>query len=873
MPELVAIGFDQPHKADHVLTELRRLEKEYLVDLEDAVVAIRPPDDKVQLKQSISLVGAGAASGGLAGASLALLAPWGERGPGEPAKYPVAVAGVWGGATSTSLRNRVRALSAGLALILAIPLAATPALAQMTPEQRTELLLNEMTLEQKVQQIHNLPLLNEELQDEDQPCDFTDVGRHIEGIPELGIPTFRFANGGTGIRGGDCVPEPVATAIPSGVALAATFDREAAFALGEVLDEEINAWAHHALWGPGVNLIRHPYGGRGYEYMSEDPYLSGVIATEQVRGVQASGRTHATIKHYAVNEQEEERWTMQARVRPRAMHEIYLLPFEMVVKDGDVAAVMCSFPMINGEQACDSQPLLVDTLRERWGFDGYVVSDRRSTHSTVPSILAGNDFELDFEPEHYTLEKIEAAIAAGEITEGHIDDLLRERYVKMFEYGHFDTPYDEFLFETVDYEANGAVARQAAEESIVLLKNEGDLLPLDASALDSIALIGAEWFAGEATLTPRSSDTDELSTVVAPYTITPEEGLNNTLAELGAAATVTYDDGTDIASAAELAADSDVAIVMVGDTPRETVDKESLSLPTVTDTDQEELVPAILAANPNTVVVLKTQGMVLMPWLADAPAVVEAWYPGQEDGNVVADVLFGVVNPSGKLPVTFGNTPREAAYATEAQYPGVRVDNGLGPDPDDRFEHGGTPQLVALYTEGLHVGYRWYEANAVEPVYAFGHGLSYTDFEYSNLRVTRTRPDPQNPGHWVVSVAYTITNIGAVAGKEASQVYVTLPEAATEPSKRLVGFEKVELAPGQSQRVSVAIDPAASNHPLSYFLPDNPGDLATWAEGRWVTPAGGYTFHVGTSSADIALENTIGLPAPAQQGRRLRRAG
>jgi beta-glucosidase len=562
------------------------------------------------------------------------------------------------------------------------------------------------------------------------------------------------------------------------------------------------------------------------------------------------------------------------------MHELYLLPFEMAIRNGNAASLMCAYPDVNFEWACQNQDLLVETLRQRWGFDGYVESDRRALHSTVGSILSRVSIELDWQPKFYSTDKVKAALAADQITEADIDQLLRGRFLKMFEFGNFDNPYKKLLPN--NFAAGGAVARKAAEEGIVLLKNEGNFLPL-GNDTRSVALIGAGWFAGMATLPPRNLNPAELTTVIPPFTITPEQGLKNALAKIGATATVTYNNGSDIGSAVALARRSDVAIVMVGDTPRETRDRKTLFLPKVPATaspagpctapaesdteedppcdsfphgamtDQEALVPAILAANPNTVVVLKTSGMVLMPWLDNARALVEAWYPGQYDGDVVADVLFGVISPSGKLPVTFGNTAREAAYATEAQYPGVRENNGQPGGPGTT----GTPgveQLVGHYTEDLQMGYRWYEANNVKPVFPFGFGLSYTTFEYSGLSVVPS----VNPatGHAVLTVGYTITNTGSRRGAEASQVYLTLPFVADEPSKRLVGFQKVDLMPGASKSVTINIDSAAPNHPLSYFRPNLKG---TWADGNWVTPSGSYTVHVGTSSADTPLEATVDL--------------
>jgi beta-glucosidase len=770
------------------------------------------------------------------------------------------------------------------ALALSIALIAQPAFGQLpwmntalSPEARTEPLVGAMTLEQKIEQIGNRPVPHTEL----PGCGFTRIGRHIEGIPDLAIPTFRAVNGGTGVRGGDCLPEPTATGFPSNTLGAATFDPALAFAWGTVLGQETRNFAHHLLLGPGLNLIRSPYSGRSQEYMGEDPYLAGVIATQIVKGIQSRG-TQAMIKHFVTNDDEggdRERWTKATRVPSRAMHELYLLPFEMAIRNGDAASVMCAYPHVNFAWACENQDVLIRTLRQRWGFEGWVESDRRAMHSTVPSILSHVSVELDEEPNFYSAGNVLTALSAGHITKADIDELNRRRFVKMFEFGEFDNPYNRF--RPTRFAAGAAVARRAAEEGIVLLKNEGNFLPLGRN-IRSVALIGPEWFAGMATLPPRNLNTAELTTVLSPpqFTVTPERGLRNTLRRIGSAATVRYNSGADITSAVALARQSDVAIVMVGNTPRETRDLPNLSLPAVpaTDpepdpcdpedeedctsngngaalTDQEALVPAILAANPNTVVVLKTSGMVLMPWLKDARALIEAWFPGEQDGDVVADILFGVISPSGKLPVTFGNNAREAAYATEAQYPGLHQDTGI-PGGPGREGTPGVPQLVTYYTEDLQMGYRWYEANGVEPLFPFGFGLSYTTFEYSDLSVA-PRLDPKT-GHVVLTVTYSITNTGSRRGAEVSQVYLTLPPAAGEPSRRLAGFQRVNLDPGTSQPVTVTIDSSAPNHPLSYFQPDPNG---TWADGNWITPEGSYTVLVGGSSADTPLQATVDLNA------------
>ena len=754
---------------------------------------------------------------------------------------------------------------------------------QRTAQERTEALLEAMTLDQKIQQIA-VSRFNEN--DTGDPvvidrrgnnayqngvfppqgtlpgCEWQDTGRQIRGIDELGIPTVRMTNGGTGVKGGSCGNDPEATGLPSTLAMAATFDRGLNLEAGRILGQETKAFAHQVMLGPGMNLVRHPYGGRNYEYFSEDPYLTGALATEQVKGIQGEG-IQAQLKHLAGNEQETERWTMGVQVPSQAMNELYMMPFEMTVQDADPASVMCSFPDVNGTYACDSPELLRGALRDNWEFDGWVMSDRRAIHDTAAAITSGTSVELDWAPQYYTPEKVKSALDAGEVTEGEIDELLRPRYVAMVEYGHMDQPYDRFRPEIVDLNANGARARQMAESGSVLLKNDGGFLPLDGEP-ESIALIGVEWFAGEAKMSPRSVR-DNNENVETAYTVTPQQGLENVISRLGHGTRVTYNDGRDPEAAAELAAASDVVLLMVGDNPHETVDRQTLGFPPI-DLDpsrdgedwveQEPLIDAVLEANAeNTAVVLKTSGTVLMPWLDDVPAVLEAWFPGMEDGNAVANLLYGEVNPSGKLPMTFGANEREAAFATEEQFPGTRQDTGKPGGPGPYGD--GSDQLIARYTEGLEMGYRWYEANDQEPVFAFGHGLSYTSFAYDGLRVARL------DGNGGLGVSFTVTNTGEVNGAEAAQVYLTLPEEAGQPAKRLVGFEKVTLQPGEQKQVTVRIDAADSNRPFSYFTPTEPEDLANWADGEWSTASGPYRVHVGGSSADTPLEKGITLRFPA----------
>lgn len=731
----------------------------------------------------------------------------------------------------------------------------------LSPEERAELLIDALTLEQKMQQIAMQPHDNEEFHDL-EGCGFTRIGRHLEGIPELGIPLIRMINGPSGVGGGDCEPDPPATALPSNIGVASSFNPDNAWAWGDIGGAETRAGAHNVFLAPGLNMARVPHGGRNFEYYGEDPYLTGVMATQSTIAIQQHN-VHANPKHFAFNEQETNRRTMNTIVPPRAAHEIYLLPFEMAVKDGEAASLMCSFPRIHGHYACENKELLTDTLRERWGFEGYVFSDRNATMSTVPSIKWGLDLEFP-QTRMFAPDRLEMFMDAGRISEADFDRMLYNRYVQMFKFGLFENPVDDW--GEFDEQAHGETARQIAEDGMVLLKNENDTLPLDADEIETIAIVGPEHFAGEAKLGPNSPNIN--SVVEAPYEIDPEEGIRNTLEALGSDAEANFYETDEISEAVEAAEGADVAIVIVGDLSVEGQDRPTLHLEDddtyregqdgagVLEYSQEELISEVAAANPNTVVVLKNGGPILMPWIDEVPAVLEAFYPGQEDGNAVANVLFGVVNPSGKLPFTFPTSEREAAFATQEQFPGKVIDDSGVPIPDDP-DFGDEEDFVreVTYSEDLEMGYRWYEANGVEPAFPFGFGLSYTTFEYSDLVVTPTT----QPGRTALDVTFTITNTGDRHGGEAAQVYLTLPDEADQPSKRLVGFDKVYLDPGESETVTVTIDSTASNHPFSYFVPESDDWENDWAKGDWATADGAYTVHVARSVADVELEQTLDL--------------
>lgn len=657
----------------------------------------------------------------------------------------------------------------------------------LAPARRAELLVRQMTLDEKILSIwmmHSRTL----------------PPRQVAAIERLGVPLFKITNGPNGAaKGNSWEPQP-ATALPSALALSASWDVALAAQYGTLAATEVASRGEHLLEGPGLNIARIPQNGRNFEYFGEDPYLAGRLAVAEVRGIQ-SRSIISEIKHFAANNQERDRKTINEVIDERTLREIYLPAFEAAVKEGEAGAVMTAYPGVNGPFGVENRRLLQEILRDDWGFKGFVQSDRTATQNAVKSARAGLD--LAMQPDHYS-DEMKAAVLAGQVPESAVDSMVARRYRQMFRFGMFDRAS---TVTPIPAEKHGAIARSIAAQSAVLLKNSGGQLPLKAAAIRSIALLGP--YAGAA----HNGGTG--SGEVAPiYTVTPADGLKR---HVGAAVQIKYHDGADPAAAAAIAKTADVALVMVGNKDGEGKDRPDLSLPD----NQDALIAAVAAVNPHTIVILKTGGAVLMPWLAQVPAVLEAWYPGQEDGNVVADLLFGVANPSGKLPLTFPKSLTEVPANTPEQYPGV---NG-----------------TVLYSEKLLVGYRWYDTKRVEPLFPFGFGLSYTTFAFSHLTVSPMGADG------TVHVAVDVKNTGTRAGAEVVQVYVAAPADAGEPAKQLKGFSKVSLQAGESRRVSVALDRRA---------------FAIWddEEKRWADAAGSHEILVGNSSRNVPLRARISIP-------------
>ena len=702
----------------------------------------------------------------------------------------------------------------------------------LTPRERAEKLVAAMNLEQKIAQLHGsmntiniyaLPTADQfaamSPEEMDQLMAQIQVQRHVKGIEELGIPRFRITNGPVGVGMGDGHPSPAATALPMSIGLAAGFDPDLARDYGDIIGSETATLGQHVLEGPGVCLHRTPIAGRNFEYFSEDPYLSGVMGVAVTRAIQAHN-VIAMGKHYVVNDQEYERFRTSVEVDENVLRELYLLPFEMLVKDGDIAAMMSSYNRIRGVYATENRYTLHDILRRDWGFTGYVQSDFWSCRSCAASLSAGMDHEM---PDGKWLSEtnVKNALEDTSLEIQTVDRALVRRFTQMFRFGQFERPYDPGV---IDAQAHGARSRKIGAECAVLLKNEGQILPLDASDYASIVIIGQAEYVDQACNGGGGS-----SKVTPLYTVAPVEGIQDILRELGSPVSVAKftvaKDLSNLAAAREAAGQADLVILMAGSVASEGADLPSPNLPN----HQNQMLDDLLTINPSTVLVLKDSSPVLMPWISKAKAVLEAWNQGTEDGHVVADLLFGTVNPSGKVPTTYAAGEDDLLYAGHPErYPGTDEGEGFP---------------VIHYSEGLNMGYRWFQSQGRKPLFPFGFGLSYTTFELSGFSVTPQATDGTMP----ITVKITVKNTGPVAGAEVVQVYLGIPVAG-QPPKRLVAFEKVALDPGQSRELTLTIDPAATHHPLGVW------DCAAH---DFVVKPGTYTVYLGTSSEDTPFVATV----------------
>jgi beta-glucosidase len=836
--------------------------------------------------------------------------------------------------------KRGRTVRAGLALSL-ICSALPPAVAAAQgsgadPVSRAAALVRQMTLDEKISLVHGTGFI---------------TGNGYTGftpaIPRLGIPAFYLADGPNGVGNG----AKGVTAFPAAINNASTWDTRLLRRYGAVLGAEHAGKGNDVALAPTMNILRVPGWGRAFETFSEDPELAGDIGASEIRGIQSQG-VIADAKHFAANNQETDRVSVNAVVGERALREIYTRQFEKAVEDGGVRSVMCAYNQVNGAYACQNKHLLGDILKRDFGFGGFVVSDWFANHSTVPSANAGLDLEMPGGntifgqpapvPERFGAD-LKAAVQAGQVPEGRLNDMVRRILTARIAEGQLDRTTTGSHDAVVTSEAHQDFAEQLSEQGTVLLKNARSVLPIDDRRVGSVAVIGAAaqtnpiyTGGGSAavvpsdTLTPLDGITaragDDVDVTYAPGTagtvepplidtarLTPASGAGHGLTaeyfaspDLSGTPVITRVDptvqvsatppglsgtwsarwtgtftptvsglqrfsfnGAGIArvyidnklvlntrdmltiaavdlqagvpvpirveyiakspfagifpttmkvgwsppdparwqAAIDAARAADVAVVFVNDIRTEGADLPTLKLPG----DQDALIDAVAAANPRTVVVLDTGGPVLTPWRNKVAGILEAWYPGQENGDAIASLLFGDVNPSGRLPATFPRTDAQGPLTSPIRFPGVND--------------------TVRYSEGLLVGYRYYDARGQQPAFPFGYGLSYTTFSYGKLRVLRSFR-----GGAIVKVR--VRNTGDREGAEVVQLYVGFPRGAGEPPKVLKAFRKVQLDPGRRATVTLTLDRR---------------DLSIWdtRENRWVSPTGRYRLMVGSSSRDI----------------------
>jgi beta-glucosidase len=677
---------------------------------------------------------------------------------------------------------------------------------QLPVEVRVEDLLARLTLEEKIKLCH-------------ADSKFTTAA-----IPRLGIPRRWLSDGPHGVRE-DVGPDTwavagrtddFATAMPCGIALAATWNPELAQREGEVIGQEARKRGKDIMLGPGLNIMRSPLCGRNFEYFGEDPLLAGSIAVGYINGVQSQG-VASCAKHFAVNDQETDRNKVNVEVDERALREIHLPAFRMAVREAKVWTVMGAYNKLRGVHCCESDYLLNRILKGEWGFQGLVVSDWAGVHSTRGAVLGGLDLEMGTDQpydEFFLARPFREGVQNGEFSMSVLDDKVRRNLRVMIGTGVLDQRPEGSL----NTKAHQDIARRVAEEAIVLLKNEKNFLPFNARKLKTVAVIGEN-------ATRLQTYGGDSSRVKAFYEVTPLAGILN---RIGTNVNVTYSEGyrqagdAALAERAIAAAKAADVVIYVGGINHdvgydsEGGDKQGLELPF----GQDELIQKLAQANPKIVVVLVGGSpMEMDAWLGKVPAVLLAWYSGMEGGNAIANVLFGDVNPSGKLPATF---PKR-----------------LADSPAHSFGASGFPGVdgTVKYSEGILVGYRWFDTKKIEPLFPFGFGLSYTTFKYSDFKLI--------PGtNGAVTAQFEVENTGKSAGAEVAQLYVHQNKpAVARPEKELKGFQKVSLKPGERRMVSIPLDKTA----FSYF------DDRTKS---WVADEADFDIWVGSSSRDLRLRQT-----------------
>lgn len=700
----------------------------------------------------------------------------------------------------------------------------------LSPETRAALVVSAMTEDEKFAWLSGPMALP--TPDTDIPEGALGSAAYYPGIPRLGIPAQQQSDASLGISNTANVrPGDNATALPSSLLLGASFDRETARETGALVGREACAKGFNVQLAGGANIIREPRGGRNFEYISEDPLLTGIIAGHSVAGIQAEGVV-STVKHFAVNPQETGRVLANSVLSLNALHESDLLAFQIAIEIGAPGAVMPGYNLVNGEWASENAYLIQTVLKGEWHYPGWVMSDWGATHSTVKAALAGLDVQsgANLDPQHFFAQPLRDAVSAGLVPRTRIDDMVARQLRSLFAVGAIDrhAPPDGHI----DYMAHRLVAQRAAERGIVLLKNEHGILPASRGARRLLVIgrnadVGVLAGGGSSAVSPVGSlslEGVDVMGVPMARVYHPSSPLHAIRAEAGAAS-VDYLDGVDIAAAVRAAADADMVFLFAEEWRTEGEDRPGLDLPD----GQNALITAVAGANPRTVVILQSGGAVAMPWLDVIPAVLVAFYAGSGGAEAIAGILFGRVNPSGHLPITF---PRDIGQLPhpEQKDPRTTTSNPGMPIKGDVFD-------IDYNVEGSDVGYRWYARQRLTPLFPFGHGLSYTRFTYCDLHAH------YQDGTLIVTVI--VRNTGPRAGAAVPQLYVS----RTGPhgfAPRLCGFERIDLRPEEVRKVEMRVDPRL----LARFD----------AVGRaWVRDAGTIDLRCSDSSAAAGISMSVDL--------------
>lgn len=694
--------------------------------------------------------------------------------------------------------------------------AATEAL--MTPDERMKLVSGIMPLPG----LPNAPKI---------PADALLVEGYVPGIPRLGVPSLQEQDAGMGVSSIAGIRKDPATALPSSISMAATWNPALVERAGVTVGGEFRAKGINVVLNGGLNLMREPRGGRTFEYMGEDPLLAGIMAGAEVRGIQS---THliSTMKHFALNDQETARGYINAQIDEAAARESDLLAFEIGIEQGKPGAIMCAYNKINGVYACENDWLLNTVLKHDWKYPGFVMSDWGGVHS-LESALNGLDQQSGFplDDHLYFGDDLRQAAEKDSRYLARLQDMNRRVLRSIYASG---IDRDPPVQKPIDFKANAFVAQEVAREGVVLLRNRGDVLPLIADAR-RVAVIGG--YAnlgvlsggggsqvgreGKPAATIPQGGSDPLMVSTNPQVYWGPSPLDAMRARSPNTDFV-FRDGRYLADAASAAKSADVAIVFATQWRTEGLDVPELNLPN----GQDQLIEAVAAANKRTIVVLETGGPIIMPWIDNVAAVVEAWYPGTGGDQTITSILYGDTNPSGRLPVTF---PVSIDQLAMPELPGAAT-----VEPDMMGRAGKNHPLTADYRkEGSDVGYRWYSRSGTTPLFAFGHGLSYTRFEHS---------PPQLAGGKTIVASFTIRNIGSRTGADVPQLY--LVSAAGQRKVRLLGWDKIKLEPGASKDVTITADPRL---------------LADWKDGGWQIAGGAYGVAVGASATDLGPVKMVEL--------------